>query len=422
MPGHAVLVTFGSHGDLHPFLGLGARLRDRGWRVTLVTNDKYARDAADHGFDFLAIGTAEEFDAFVDNPEVWHTHKAAKHVFGALADFARPTHEALIPLVQEGTIFIGNTLAAGVRVLAETHGATTATMHLQPTAFRSMIDPPRMPGVPALDRLPAFLKAKILPHFWNGADRYVLDPLLKSLAAYRQELGLDPVVGYMDQWWHSPDRVLAMWPDWYAPPPHDWPEQTRLCGFPLYDERETATVDDELARWIDAGDLPIAFTPGSAMVFGEAFFAAAVEACRRLNRRGILLTRHARHVPQNLPASVRHVPFAPFSKLLPRCAAIVHHGGIGTMSQGFAAGIPQVVMPMAHDQPDNARRLIDLGVGDAIIPKRFKAKRLARVLGRLVEDDAVATRCADLKERVLADDGLARAADLVEDLALRTVS
>ncbi|MEM1013565.1 MAG: nucleotide disphospho-sugar-binding domain-containing protein, partial [Planctomycetota bacterium] len=183
---------------------------------------------------------------------------------------------------------------------------------------------------------------------------------------------------------------------------------------PLYDERDTQQLPADLAAFLDEGDPPIAFTPGSAMFFGEAFFKAAVEACQRLGRRGLLLTRHADHLPSDLPTGVRHVAFAPFSGLLPRCAAVVHHGGIGTLSQGFAAGIPQIVMPMAHDQPDNARRLIDLGVGGAIVPKRFKPGRLATLLKRLLNDPAVADRCRSLATKVTAHDGLARAADEVE--------
>ena len=214
---HAVLVTFGSHGDLHPFLGLGSELRRRGWRVTLVTNGMYADDARRHGLDFLAVGERADFDKFVKNPDAWHPRRGANIVFGALAEAAGMTHEALQPLVEDATIFVANTLAVGVRILAETHGVRTVTVHLQPTAFRSDIDPPRMPGVPPVDRLPTWLKAKVLPHFWNGADRYVLDPLLEPVGVYRASLGLEPVTGYMGDWWHSPDRVLAMWPDWYGP-------------------------------------------------------------------------------------------------------------------------------------------------------------------------------------------------------------
>ncbi|HLL88375.1 MAG TPA: nucleotide disphospho-sugar-binding domain-containing protein, partial [Tepidisphaeraceae bacterium] len=142
--------------------------------------------------------------------------------------------------------------------------------------------------------------------------------------------------------------------------------------------------------------------------------------CRRLGRRGLLLTRFAEQVPTDLPPGVIHVPFAPFSQLLPRCAALVHHGGIGTTSQGLAAGVPQLVMPMSHDQPDNALRVMRLGVGDALAPRWFTGRRVAARLGALLGSADVRRRCADVVQKFGADDGIARACDLIESLATRT--
>ena len=119
-------------------------------------------------------------------------------------------------------------------------------------------------------------------------------------------------------------------------------------------------------------------TPGSAMRHAQEFFAESVAACQRLGRRGLLLTRFAEQVPTDLPETIRHLEYVPFSRVLPRAAALVHHGGIGTTAQALAAGIPQLVMPLAHDQPDNAARLERLGVGRTIAPRRYRAARAAR--------------------------------------------
>jgi UDP:flavonoid glycosyltransferase YjiC (YdhE family) len=111
---------------------------------------------------------------------------------------------------------------------------------------------------------------------------------------------------------------------------------------------------------------------------------------------------------------VRHVPFAPFTQLLPRCAALIHHGGIGTTSAAFAAGIPQVIMPLSHDQPDNAARVRALGVGDRLLPKHFTGRRLADVLRPLLASVQVKDRAADLARRCAAQDAIAETADLIE--------
>ena len=152
----------------------------------------------------------------------------------------------------------------------------------------------------------------------------------------------------------------------------------RLTGFPLYDEGDVAPLSADLQRFLEAGDPPIAFTPGSANWQGRHFLTESAGACRLLGRRGILLTRHREHVPDPLPPGVIHVDFAPFSRLLPRCAAVVHHGGIGSAAQGLAAGVPQLAMPMAHDQLDNATRLKRLGVARWVAQKAFGHRALQR--------------------------------------------
>lgn len=115
-----------------------------------------------------------------------------------------------------------------------------------------------------------------------------------------------------------------------------------------------------------------------------------------------------------IDTAARHAEFVPFSWLVPRAAALVHHGGVGTVSQGLAGGVPQVVMPMGFDQFDNAARLKRLGVGASLSRNRFRGPRLAAVLTGLLGDERVATRCRNVAARFAGARGLAAAADEVE--------
>ena len=262
-----------------------------------------------------------------------------------------------------------------------------------------------------------WMPAWFVDWFWGAAERWFTDPVVTPwLNEMRRDLGMGPARSIVLTWMNSPRLVIGMFPEWFGPKAPDWPGQVRLTGFPLYDERGLAPMPGELQRFLDAGAAPVAFTPGSAMVHGNKFFATAVGACERAGLRGVLLTRHGEQVPGALPASVVHVPFAPFSQLLPRCAAIAHHGGIGTSSQALAAGCPQLVMPMAHDQPDNAERLERLGVAETLYPRAFTAKNVARVLLRLTADPAVKSACQAVARRFEGADGLGETADLIESL------
>ena len=109
----------------------------------------------------------------------------------------------------------------------------------------------------------------------------------------------------------------------------------------------------------------------------------------------------------------------PFSRVLPRCAALVHHGGIGTLSAGLAAGVPQLVMPMAHDQPDNADRLRRLGAGRILPPGQFTGARVARELGALLGDSAVAAACHDAAGRLREADPASALVTALETLPRR---
>jgi UDP:flavonoid glycosyltransferase YjiC (YdhE family) len=228
----------------------------------------------------------------------------------------------------------------------------------------------------------------------------IMDPLFGAgLNQYRAQLNLPPVRHVMGKWCHSPDRVIGLFPAWFAPPQPDWPPQTVLTGFPLFDESDVTPMPAEVARFLDGGTPPIAFTPGSAMLHGRDFFSAAAEACRLIGRRGLLLTRHGEQIPPNLPDGVIHAPFVPFSQALPRCAALVHHGGIGTTAQGMSCGVPQLIMPMSYDQPDNAERVVKLGIAGVLSPRSFKPANVARTLNDLLSSKAVGEACRRVAAR-----------------------
>jgi UDP:flavonoid glycosyltransferase YjiC (YdhE family) len=147
------------------------------------------------------------------------------------------------------------------------------------------------------------------------------------------------------------------------------------------------------------------------MAQAEKFFRSALEACRTPGRRAIFATRFPRQLPATLPPEIFHAEYAPFSQLLPRCAGIVHHGGIGTTSQALAAGILQLIQPFSHDQPDNASRVRRLGCGDWIWPNEFTSRNLALKLDAVIGNESVRARCTEIGERLRAEDSATRLLD-----------
>jgi rhamnosyltransferase subunit B len=411
-----LLIPVGSAGDVHPFIGIGRALKDRGHDVTMLTNGFFGPLIERVGLRFAQLGTLEEFQGALENPILWHKQKAFFLVIEYVLRLLEPMYEFIETWYRdEEGVVVGAPLAFAARVAQERLHLPMVSVALQPAMFRSMYDGPILGNFSFRASVPRPIKRL---ESWF-VDRVIDRALGPPLNGFRAKLGLPPARGLLNDWFHSPERVLGLFPDWFGPPQPDWLPQVRLTGFPQYDERGATELPPALAEFLSAGDPPIVFTPGSAMWHGRSFFEASAAACERLGRRGMLLSRRLENVPPHLPKGVQHFEYAPFSEVLPRSAALVHHGGIGTSAQGLAAGIPQLVMPMAHDQPDNAARLQALGVAGVIKPKHYRADRVASTLRALLESPAVARSCQSIATRFENIDPLGDACRVIEAMELR---
>ena len=408
---HVILCAIGSSGDVHPFVGLGRALRRRGYRVTVITAGYFRGLVEQAGLECVDPMPEMDFREMIRNPRIWHPLHGTRTVIDhAVRPLLEPVYRSILDHQTPGhTLVCGSSLAFGARVAQEAQGIPLVSIHLSPMLFRSDFEGPTLP-VLLVHRGPAWFRRLQWRLIDGVADRTIC-PWLNEC---RGRFGLPPVRGVFREWMHSPLRLIAMFPEWFAPQQPDWPPQTRLAGFPLYSEEGVVEPTRDVVEFIDAGPPPLVFTPGSANVYGGDFFQAAADACQRLGQRGLLLTRFPDQVPASLPDGVRHVDFVPFRWLLKRSALLVHHGGIGSMSQALAAGVPQVIMPMAHDQFDNVARVERLGVGRSLPMKRFRGPALAETIRGLLDDSAVAGRCRDVAARLADADSVEQACDEIE--------
>lgn len=377
-----IIHAIGSAGDVHPFLGIGTALAQRGHDVYVVTNPFYKDLVIDQGLGFRPLGTEEEFHRIKNDPDLWHPRRAfpaiVKHV-------VNPSHSAIYEISRElhlpgNTILVSSSLAFASRTAAELLNAPMATVHLAPSLFASEYRQPSIHGMPFGNSAPRFLKRLQ----WSIAAKVVDHFVLPGLNRFRKSHGLPPAKKILTEWWHSPDRVIALFPSWFAPMQPDWPAQTIQTGFPLFDAKSSVKIPTELQEFLAEGSPPVLFTPGSAMAQAKGFFIEAAKAVEMMGCRALFLTGFRENLPTTLPAGTAYFPYIPFSSVLPHCAALVYHGGVGTCAQALQAGIPHLVQPMAHDQLDTLSRVQDLGVGLGIHPAKFKADTIAATLHHLI--------------------------------------
>jgi UDP:flavonoid glycosyltransferase YjiC (YdhE family) len=415
---HAILTSLGTDGDINPYIGLGACLRRRGHRVTLVVAEDYSERAAEFDLEFVPLVSREENHELLSNPDFWHPLKGAQ--VGARWGVKRigPQYELFDGLCEsEEAVLIASPALISARVVNEKRGTPLATPILQPWMIKSSIAPPVMP---AGLTLPRWAPRPVKSLYWRMFDGAVGLLMGRELNRLRLSVGLNQVRRIFD-WWLSPQLILGFFPDWFGPPQRDWAPQIKLCGFPLFDGRADAELPVDVAEFCSSGPPAIAFTFGTGMMHGSHLFRMAIDACDLLGVRGILLTRHTSQLPAELPPFIKQCGFAPFGRLFPRCRAVVHHGGIGTIAKAFAATAPQLVMPVAYDQLDNAKRVAHLGTGTFIRPRRATAAKIASLLRGLM-DSQVKVRCEAISNRLKGTTAFESVVDAISELFDRTRS
>jgi len=122
----------------------------------------------------------------------------------------------------------------------------------------------------------------------------------------------------------------------------------------------------------------------------------------------------AQDIPYPLPEGVAAFPYAPYSEVFPRCVALVHSGGIGTVAQAMRAGKPSLAVYYGFDQPDNAARLARLGMGKVVPEKKYTADLAASLLREILENPVYADRASSLGDRVRAEEGAGTACLAIE--------
>jgi rhamnosyltransferase subunit B len=421
---HVLVVAVGTAGDLYPFLRIARDLIARGRRVTLLAPAVHAAAAARAGVPFHGLGTEAQYRAALEHPDVWHPRKGFGVIWAGMCENADdlPAFVASLPADEPAAMF-AHPLALMGAALARTRRPDLRVVAgwLAPVNLRTVHDPMTWGPLGVHRRVPR----RVRHWMWRLVDADVIDPVaLPGLNAARARYGLPPVRHLVDHLQQIADANVTLFPTWFARTPPDWPRPLAEGVFPLYDPHLDGALPAELERFLAAGDAPVVLTPGSGNRQARQWLQRALDGTRRLGRRAVVLTAHCGQVPAPLPADVLWLPYVPLAALLPRAAALVHHGGIGTTAEALRAGVPQVIVPLAYDQFDNAARVAALHAGarESGGTAGARPRALARTLQRLLDSAEVRAGCARVASLAAADAGRDLGAEVERALDERSVT
>ena len=412
-----VLNTFGSFGDVHPYMAIALALQSRGHETVIATMESYREKVERVGLGFSPVrpnfpAPIEQDDDLLDKimePKTGPRFLTEGVIFPAVRD----AYQDLLEAVRGADLLVTHPAAPAGPLVGRKTGLPWLSTVLAPFSFYSAYDPP-------------------VPPFWQWTSNFsLLGPRFmkwaldfmksgykaKAVTEFRRELGFSDTGNPMFEGQHSPVLVLALFSKVFAQPQPDWPKNTEVTGFCFYDGGAETPMSHELFQFLDDGPPPIVFTLGSSAVWvARDFFRASIEAAKRLGQRAVLLIGDERNRPRTLSSGMIAIDYAPYESLFPRASVVVHHGGVGTTSQGLLAGVPTLIVPFAFDQSDNAKYARRLGCSRTLYRNKYHVDRVAKELNELLNRPEYARNAADVSRQLKQENGAARAADLIEQV------
>jgi rhamnosyltransferase subunit B len=420
MASKIVLNTFGSLGDLNPYLGIALGLKSMGHDPVIATTGVYREYVEGAGVAFHPVRPDLSFGDRESIRRVLNPKGGMEFLLrGVLLSQLRESYLDLEAALRGASLLVTHPLSFAGHVAAEKLLIPWVSTVLAPISFLSAWDPPVLPEFSFLQNL-RVLGPAVNRQIYDRLPKLYTRKWVDPVRRLREELGLPAGKNPLFEGQHSPGLVMALFSRVIAAPQKDWPDHTLVTGFVTFDrDLRGEGIGEDLDRYLEAGPPPIVFTLGSSAVFEAGnFYRESAKAASALGKRAVLLVGRdlAQDIPYPLPEGVAAFPYAPYSEIFPRCAALVHSCGIGTIAQVMRAGKPSLAVHYGFDQPDNSARLAKLGMGKVVPAKKYIADLAASRLREILENPVYADRASFTADRVRAEDGAGTACHAIEKL------
>src|SRR5829696_2225416 len=405
-------------GSVPPDASVVRALVDRGHDVRVLADRVLAPDVATTGAEHIPWTTAPQRPDLGPTSMVindWDA-KTPQEAFVRVMDgvMTGPAQQFADDVRAElrrrpADVVVSNFFLMGAQIAARAEGVPVAVLIPNLFAMPGWGIPPIGPGLKPMRGPVGRARDALI----GKATTRLFDRRLDDLNAARTANGLEPLQHVLDQF-SAADRILILTSRAFEFPQYSPPSTVRFCG-PRLDDPAWAGV------WAPpAGDDPLVLVGlSSTFMDHQAVLQRVATALGSLPVRGMVTTGPAIEPSSvDAPANVEVVRSAPHSEVLRHAAAVVTHGGHGTVIKALAAGVPQVCLPLGRDQLDNAARVDWHGAGLRLKPKAAPAK-IAEAVRRVIDDPSFAAAARRVGDAIADDLREDRALAELEDLAAR---
>lgn len=404
------LQTWGSDGDILPFLALAAGLADAGHAVTVVCTSVDGKDYTEHGQrgGYRVITVNGPVSSGPNLYALTRWQNPISELNALLRTSYEPlTHEmyaASDELCKRNDAVVGHVLCHTLLTASEKHGCPRIALALSPMVVRTVTQTPL-----------GFSLGKLVNGLmWDIGGWLMTRLLFPASSEFRRKEGLPPVHSLQQELFTSSLLTIVVCSPSVCPPASDWGHHIHVSGFlnvPRDDEWEMPTA---LRSFLESsGPPPVYMTFGTCMQFDrEANLRLLKEAAHHAGQRAIIQVDGMEE--GDVGGGIFLVGRTSHRHIFPHCSAIVHHGGAGTTQAALLAGRPSVVVAHAYDQPDWGRRLQDAGVAGKVLRRRsVTAQKLGDAVSNAVQSQEMNRRAAQLGMAMRTEDGVAEAVRLI---------
>ena len=410
-----LITTFGTRGDIQPFIALGKGLKTAGYEVSICTSKGYQSFVEEHGLNY----------AYMDN-ELLLLSQAALGDIGGISETLGIVRK-MMPAIRQSMDDEWNAAHSFQPDLIVYHPKCMGSYHVA-----EKLNIPAIMSIP----LPFYTPTKAFPvpfmagvHLgeWFNHFSYRLMGLSSGMYGAtvndfrKKTLAMSPIGRFADVLRRSdgsPVPVLYPYSPSLLPVPRDFPTHVHVTGYWFLEQTTTWQPEPALVRFLADGASPVYVGFGSiGAKNAEKRTCIVLEALEKSGRRGVLVSGWGGLKASDLPQNVILAESTPHDWLLPQVGAVVHHGGAGTTAAALHAGKPNIICPFMADQPFWGNLIYQQGLGTKPIPQsKLTVDRLADAIRTCIDDQRMQDQADEMGKKIRAEDGIGCALEVIHSV------